>query len=76
MMVQQLREGRMTLNRIELDFLARLSFEPWTSPPVFDHGLLDRLVQAGYVTAQSAALDALYYEITDSGRAAAIAAGL
>jgi hypothetical protein len=38
----------MTLNSIELDFLARLSFEPWTSPPVFDHGLLEHLVQAGY----------------------------
>jgi DNA-binding PadR family transcriptional regulator len=66
----------MTLNSIEFDFLARLSFEPWTSPPVFDHGLLERLVQAGYVTAQSTALDAIYYEVTDSGRAAAIAAGL
>jgi DNA-binding PadR family transcriptional regulator len=66
----------MTLNSIELDFLARLSLEPWTSPPVFDHDLLARLVQAGYVTAQRAALDAIYYEITDSGRAAAIAAGL
>ena len=66
----------MTLNSIELDFLARLSLEPWTSPPVFDHGLLDRLVQAEYVRARSAPLDAIYYEITDSGRVAAIAAGL
>jgi hypothetical protein len=65
----------MTLNSIELDFLARLSLEQWTSPPVFDHGLLDRLVQAGYVTTPSAALDAIYYEITDSGRVAAIATG-
>jgi DNA-binding PadR family transcriptional regulator len=66
----------MTLNSIERDFLARLSFEPWTSPPVFDHSLLGRLVQVGYVTAQGVALDAVYYEITDAGRAAAIAAGL
>jgi DNA-binding PadR family transcriptional regulator len=66
----------MTRNSIERDFLARLSIEPWTSPPVFDHRLLDRLVQSGYVSAQSAALDAVHYEITDSGRAAAIAAGL
>jgi hypothetical protein len=34
----------MTLNSIERDFLMRLSFEPWKSPPVFDHGLIDRLV--------------------------------
>jgi hypothetical protein len=66
----------MTLNSIELDILARLSLEPWTSPPVFDHGLLDRLVQAGYVTARSTAPDAIHYEITDSGRVGAIAAGL
>jgi hypothetical protein len=51
------------------------SLEQWTSPPVFDHGLLDRLVQAGYVTTPSAALDAICYEITDSGRVAAIATG-
>ena len=66
----------MTLNSIELAFLARLSIEPWTSPPVFDHRLLDRLVQFEYISAQSAALDAIHYEITDSGRAAVIAAGL
>jgi hypothetical protein len=40
---------------------------------------IQRFVEAnsgriGYA-AQSAALDAIYYEITDSGRAAAIAAG-
>jgi DNA-binding PadR family transcriptional regulator len=60
----------MTLNSIERDFLTRLSLDPWTSPPVFDHRLLDRLVRERYVTSQASALDAFYYEITDLGRAA------
>jgi hypothetical protein len=34
----------ITLNSIERDFLTRLSFAPWTSPPVFDHRLLDRMI--------------------------------
>ncbi len=62
----------MTLNSIERDFLTRLSLEPWTSPPVFDHGLIDRLVRDGYVTSRAVALDAVYYEITDLGRAAIV----
>jgi DNA-binding PadR family transcriptional regulator len=65
----------MILNSIERDFLTRLSHEPWTSPPVFDHRLLDRLVREKYVTSQAVALDAVYYEITDLGRAAVIEAG-
>lgn len=64
----------MTLNSIERDFLTRLSLNPWTSPPVFDHRLLDRLVRERYVTSQASALDAVYYEITDLGRAAIIEA--
>jgi DNA-binding PadR family transcriptional regulator len=64
----------MTLNSVERDFLNRLSFQDWTSPPVFDHRLLDRIVEAGYVTRQSVALGAVYYEITDAGRAVVIAA--
>jgi hypothetical protein len=49
----------MTLNSIERDFLTRLSFEPWTNPPIFDHPLLDRLVLEKYVTSQAVALDAV-----------------
>jgi hypothetical protein len=64
----------MRLNTIEGDVLARLSLESWTSPPVFDHGLLDRLVRARYV-ATSATGFGVRYEITDLGRAAAKAAG-
>lgn len=65
----------MDLNSIERDFLTRLSLEPWTSPPVFDHRLLDRLVREKYVTSQAVALDAVYYEITDLGRASIVEAG-
>jgi DNA-binding PadR family transcriptional regulator len=65
----------MDLDSIERDFLTRLSLEPWTSPPVFDHRLLDRLVREKYVTSQVVALDAVYYEITDLGRAAVIELG-
>jgi DNA-binding PadR family transcriptional regulator len=37
--------------------------------------LLDRLVREKYVTSQAVALDAVYYEITDLGRAAIIELG-
>jgi DNA-binding PadR family transcriptional regulator len=63
----------MRLDSIELAFLERLSLIAWTSPPVFDHRLLDRVVEAGYVTTLSSARDAVHYEITDTGRAAVIA---
>jgi hypothetical protein len=70
--IQSLAIAAMTLNSIEGDFLTRLSLNPWTSPPVFDHRLLDRLVREKYVTSQASALDAVYYEITDLGRAVII----
>ena len=60
------------LNSLELAFLDRLSLNDWTSPPVFDHCLLDRVVDAGYV-AKHAAPGGVHYEITDCGRAAVIA---
>jgi hypothetical protein len=46
----------MTLSGIERDFLNRVLLQDWTSPPLFDHRLLDRLVEARYITRQSAAL--------------------
>ena len=58
----------MRLNTIESDFLTRLSLESWTSPPVFDHGLLKRLVLENYVTTQATG-HGIHYEITDLGRA-------
>ena len=66
----------MILNSIERDFLIRLSTEAWTSPPVFDHVLLDRVVEAGYVTRHGAVHNAVRYEISDGGRAALIALGI
>jgi hypothetical protein len=68
-------ESAVTLTSIERDFLTRLSLEPWTSPPVFDHRLLERLVENKYVASQAAALDAVHYEITDLGRSVIIAVG-
>ena len=66
----------MILNSIERDFLIRLSTEAWTSPPVFDHSLLDRVVETGYATRHDAEKSAVRYEITDRGRAAVIALGI
>jgi hypothetical protein len=65
----------VTLNSIEADFLKRLSRESWTSPPVFDHGLLERMVRENYVTTQPTGHGVLY-EITDFGRAEALKASL
>jgi DNA-binding PadR family transcriptional regulator len=64
----------MRLNDIESDFLRRLSLEPWTSPPVFGHGLLERLVRENYVTTQATG-HGVHYEITDLGRAEILKAG-
>jgi DNA-binding PadR family transcriptional regulator len=64
----------MRLNTIEGDFLRRLSLEPWTSPPVFDHGLLERMVREQYVTTQPTG-HGVHYEITDLGRAEILKAG-
>ena len=64
----------MTLNSIEGDFLRRLCLESWTSPPVFDHGLLERMVRGNYVTTRPTGHGVLY-EITDFGRAEALKAG-
>jgi hypothetical protein len=65
----------VTLNSIERDFLTRPSHEPWTNPPVFDHRLLERLVEKKYVASHAAARNAVYYEITDLGRAAIVDVG-
>jgi hypothetical protein len=56
------------LNTIESDFLTRLSLESWTSPPVFDHGLLDQLVREKYVTTQATG-NGIHFEISNLGRA-------
>jgi DNA-binding PadR family transcriptional regulator len=61
----------MRLTSIEGDFLSRLSLESWTSPPVFDHGLLERMVREKYVTTQATG-HGVHYEITDLGRTAVL----
>ena len=63
----------MILSSVERDFLSRLSFEPWTSPPLFDHGLIQRLVENKYVIIEPRS-GGVCYEITDLGRAAVIEA--
>jgi hypothetical protein len=60
----------MTMPSLEHEFLQRLSTEPWTSPPLFDHSLIARLVEVGYVETQTLPSGSIRYEITDTGRAA------
>jgi hypothetical protein len=43
----------MALTSLERDILQRLSSEPWASPPLFDHNLVARLVEAGYVQTEN-----------------------
>jgi hypothetical protein len=59
----------MELTGLELEFLQRLMKEPWLSPPLFDHSLVARLVEVGYVRSEALpATGAMYYEITEAGR--------
>lgn len=59
----------MDLTGLERDFLSRLAVAPWGSPPLFDHSLVARLVEAGLVTAGCAPSGAIWYEITEEGLA-------
>ena len=60
----------MTLTGLEREFLERLSKQRWASPPLFDHGLVARLVESGYVETRTLPTGSVEYEITDAGRAA------
>ena len=60
----------MTLTDLELEFLERLSVERWTSPPLFDHSLVARLVEVGYVETRALPTGSVEYEITEAGMAA------
>jgi hypothetical protein len=42
----------MDLTATERDFLNGLASESWTSPPLFDHELVARLVELGLVEAE------------------------
>jgi hypothetical protein len=61
----------MELTELELEFLRRLADEPWTSPPLFDHSLVVRLVEAGLVQTETLpTTGAVQYAITEAGKAA------
>jgi hypothetical protein len=60
----------MALTSLERDFLQRLSTEPWASPPLFDHNLVARLVEAGYVQTGTLPTGSVQYKITETGHAA------
>jgi hypothetical protein len=63
-------EPCMPLTPLERDFLMRLSDQPWTSPPLFDHALVARLIEAGYVQTEVLPNGEVEYEITNDGRVA------
>jgi hypothetical protein len=60
----------MDLTATERDFLNQLASESWTSPPLFDHELVARLVELGLVEAEALASGEVEYTITAAGRAA------
>jgi len=61
----------MELTDLEREFLQRLMEEPWHSPPLFEHSLIARLVEAGYVqTDVLPTTGTARYAITEAGRAA------
>ena len=59
----------MMLTSLEREFLERISSESWPSPPLFDHNLVVRLVEAGLVQTETLPDGAVAYEITEAGRA-------
>ena len=60
----------MALTSFERELLQRLSTEPWASPLLFDHSLVARLVEAGYVQTETLPTGSVQYEITEAGRTA------
>lgn len=60
----------MQLTAIELEFLRRLSVEPWDSPPLFDHNLVCRLVELGLVETEDLPTGSIHYDITAAGQRA------
>ncbi|MET4388258.1 hypothetical protein ABIB73_004020 [Bradyrhizobium sp. F1.4.3] len=58
----------MDLTATERDFLSRLASQFWTSPPLFDHELVARLVELGLVEAELLASGEVAYSITAAGR--------
>lgn len=60
----------MPLTPLEREFLTRLAKEPWASPPLFDHSLVARLAEAGFVEADALPSGEVLYAITNTGLAA------
>jgi hypothetical protein len=58
----------MELTDLEREFLQRLMQEPWQSPPLFDHSLVARLVEVGYVQTEALPTGAMQHEITEAGK--------
>lgn len=62
----------MELTGLELDFLQRLAKGAWVSPPLFDRNLVVRLVERGYIRAETLPTGEVRYEITEAGLAGII----
>jgi DNA-binding PadR family transcriptional regulator len=58
----------MDLTSLERAFLERLAGGPWTSPALFDHSIVGRLVDAGLVQAETSPDGSVRYEITKAGQ--------
>jgi hypothetical protein len=58
----------MPLTLLERDFLERLAIEPWTGPLLFDHALVARLVEIGYIDTEVLPTGAVRFSITVAGR--------
>jgi DNA-binding PadR family transcriptional regulator len=59
----------MDLTSLVREFLERLAGGPWASPPLFDHSLVARMVEAGLVQTETLPHGSVQYEITEAGRA-------
>jgi hypothetical protein len=66
-------DRQMELTNLELDFLRTLLGESWMSPPMFDHEIVERLVELGLVETEALPSEDIEYRITDAGRAAVTA---
>jgi len=58
----------MRLMPLEHDFLNRLCDQAWTNPRLFDHALISRLIEAGYVQTEALPSGEVRYQITNVGR--------
>ena len=56
----------MSVTDLEREFLQRLSEEDWTSPPLFDQGMVARLIDAGYVHAILLGGGRVQYQLTNT----------